>query len=363
MKMFIRRPSKHRPGGISIILEDFATQRKTADNTQNLFAIYSPGGQTQTGGYNSGNQDFEVTVTGIGGGASGGCYWHFLPCGDVDLYSWPNGFCQHYIKSGVFSTSVNRMIIKVTRTTDRASSEPYGGLEIGNYAKSHNYSDTSQQGQHYYWKSSVGFYANEPVYLFLDAQVHHRVGTDANLNHPYDPTWNGDDGGFCPTPTHFFDALTRWYWDSGPNDGSGDVGAVYKIDNIYMDSTNEATEPITSLQGSNDASPLLIKQANTATVTYNPAANSSSGGYELTWDAPKNLASSFRIAYKTSSMKASGGWTSGTWDGNTISGPNSAYVGCKWVSPALSRGNYYFGIKPTTNNTPGYFTEISYLNT
>ncbi len=365
------------PASASVaLLEDFSgsTVRKTIDGTQYIWAydanqplgtvIYSPGGQTQVGSLDTVNHRFAINVTGVGPGDSNGVYYQFFPRGDVNTYSYRNGFAQAYILSGTFDTNCNRLKFPVTCDTAIASNVPQDNIQVGNYVKSHDYSDATAQGQHYYYESCAPCVAGETMYFYLDRQVQAEVqggSYDSNANVPYDVTFVTNADGYAPTPTHFFDALTRFYLDGSPFGGSSNLNTNWSFGSRYeFSTTNEATEPIASITGSGDGGiARLVKLVSTVCVVYDQTLNSGSGGYTVTWAGPKNISQSFKVAYKTSTMKDGSGWASGTWDGVTTNSAGSAYPGCRWNSPALARGTYFFGILPVQNNA-GNFTEVSY---
>jgi hypothetical protein len=331
---------------IALLLEDFAGSavRKNWDGITDLWQLAS-GPQVQTGGFHAASNTFRSTlVTQDPDNISAWIYIHFQPRGDPGGFPYPEGYMQHYVKGGTWSALMTRLRFKVT-CNENITRNPDGrdNLQIGTYVKNHADVDLNTQGQHYYHLLGLNYFANEPLWLYLPPQPQHLVSAPGDRNAPYDPEF--------PASSHYWDGLTNWYYD-----GFCSEGTTFIWDDFTFEQVDSATEPIAMVQGSTDPAPLSMQLAASIGVTYNPGA----GKFEVTWAGPKNLSSSYRVAYKTSSMKAAGGWDSGTWDGTTLTSNLGTYTGRLWQSPALPRQVMFFGIKPTTNNPSAFFTEVMY---
>src|SRR4030095_16596764 len=113
-------------------------------------------------------------------------YWHFLPY----PYVWPNGFAQHFVKSGTWNTDINRLRFKM-KCNQSVVRRSDGGdvLQMGTYVKSHSETTASLQGQHFYHLFGLNIYANRWVLIEMNRQPQHRVGGDPNTSPPLDPEW------------------------------------------------------------------------------------------------------------------------------------------------------------------------------
>ena len=298
-----------------VLLEDFSSMRKNSDG-EDLWSAYLGEDPGQTYTLESGM----LKLVGV----SSGIYWHFFPC----PYVWPNGFAQHFVKSGTWNTDINRLRFKmkcdqgVVRRSD-------GGdvLQVGTYIKPHSDTDVPKQGQHYYHLVNLNVYAGRWVLFEMNRQPQHRVGTDPNTLPPLDPEWASPTMG---GPVHYFDGLTRFYFDT---QGSGWSNAVCYFDDFYFDRVSGSPDNFVS----------------------SISATHSGSKYEVAWATPKNQNLTYKVRYSTASLKVNG-FASGT-DGGTVSSTGDAYTGVIWLSPnmAESQTGLYVGIQPPGQSA---FTEI-----
>lgn len=316
-------------GGLSVaeaiaqplLLEDFSTLRKNP-NGDDLWAAYLGEDPNQSYTLENGmlklvgdGRDNSSCYTGCG------IYWHFFPY----PYVPPTGFAHSYIKSGTWDAGVNRLRFKmkcaqnVTRRSD-------GGdiLQVGTYIKPTSNTDPSLQGTHYYHLFDFNVYADRWVLLELNPQPQYKLGSDGSTQPPLDPEWTGS------TPVHYFDGLTRFYFDT---QGDGWINQVCYFDDFYFEKVTGSPDNFV------------------ASIT----ATHSGSRYEVTWATPKNQNLVYRVRYSTSSLKAAG-FNTGI-DGGTVSSTGNSYPGVIWTSPDMPESpvGLYVGIQPPGQSA---FTEI-----
>jgi hypothetical protein len=298
------------------LLEDFTTQRKNGMGTD-LFAAYL--GEDPAQAYSLENGMLKDVV----GAAPNGVYVHFFPNTGTG-YPFPAGYAQSFVKQGTWNPAANRLRFRV-KCSNNVVRRPDGGdiLQIGTYIRYHTAADSTWQGDHYYHLLNPNFYANRWTTIEINRVPQHQVGMDPNTNWPEDPDWNSAN------PVHYFDGLTRFYFDTQGTQWSNT--ACY-FDNFEFDTKiGEAETYVSSLA-----------------ATYNGSA------YEVSWAAPKNSATSYEVRYATSSMKVSG-FSTGTAAG-TVSSPGSTYTGTFWLSPGMAElPTLYVAIRPVGQTA---FTEI-----
>src|SRR5262249_12738367 len=232
---------------------------------------------SQTGGLDTAHQDWTQTLAAMGTGASSnGIYMLFQPRG-ANNFNFPYGYMQKYLESGTYTTAYNQLDFwfkSDTTFTRRAD----GGdtLQIGTYIRPHDDTNYDYQGQHYYHGMDPNVYAGKKVYVFLLPQPTHQVTESGAINHPYDPEWNAPTVG---SAVHYYDGMTNWYFDGDPNGTWNETGSTWTWGNFKLDSVNEATEPIATVQGSADPAPVTMHLASSVTTTYNPTA----GAFEVSW--------------------------------------------------------------------------------
>jgi len=262
------------------------------------------------------------------GPSPNGVYVHFFPNTGTG-YSFPAGYTQSFIKQGAWDANANRLRFRV-KCSSNVVRRPDGGdvLEIGTYIRYHSATDLVWQGAHYYHQLDPNFYANRWATIEINRVPQHEVGQDPSINWPEDPEWNSAN------PVHYFDGLTRFYFDT---QGSQWSNQTCYFGNFEFDTkTGEADSFVSSVAG-----------------TYNGSA------YEVTWAAPKNSLTTYEVRYATSSMKTNG-LSSGTV-GGTVSSPGSTYTGTFWVSSAMSEmPTLYVAIRPIGQTT---FSEIRISST
>jgi len=311
-----------------VILDDFATRRLNPQGS-NLFQLYT--------GEDAGQVDYGVsngvwhikgdTTSDCASGCytGGGIYWQMI----TYPYQWPSGFMQSYVKTGTFSSTMNRLNFKfscsatIPRNTDGSDT-----LQIGTYVKPHSDSNQSNQGQHYYHQFDFNVYSGHWILAELNMQPQHIVG-GPTTNPPYDPEFNSPTMGGA---VHYFDGLTRWYFDT---QGAGSNGAGWAQKDCYF-------KDIELRQVDSEPESLV----SSTTGQYN------GNQFELTWAGP-GTGQAYSVYYSRASMHIAGLQT-GT-PGGTVSDPGG-YKAVFWQSPSLPLGTgLYVAVQPQGNSN---FSEI-----
>ena len=311
-----------------IILEDFATVRTNSDKPPDqLFALYLGEDQYQID-HGFANGVWHVTgdvATDTTNNCYTGCgiYWNML----TYPYVWPGGFMQSYVKSGTFTSNVNRMNLKFYCSANVAR-DPNGGntLEVGTYIKPHNSTDYTDQGQHYYHQFDFNIYNGHWILAELNMQPQHIVG-GPNTDPPYDPEFNAPTRG---APVHYFDGMTRWYFDTQTGSGLAQADCYFK--------------DIELRQVDNEPDTLV------ASTTGQWNGNQ----FEVSWATQANTSQVYSIYYSRSSMHVAG-LSSGT-AGGTVQATGNTYKGVYWKSPSLPLASgLYVAIQPQGSSQ---FTEV-----
>lgn len=298
------------------LLDDFATLRKNAMGTDIWAAILS---EDPVQSYALENGMFKLVV----GPSPNAPYMHFFPNTGYG-YPFPEGYTRNFIKSGSWNPNYNRLRfwVKCSKSVPRRSD---GGdtLQIGTYIKLQNNTDVSWQGDHYYHLIDANYYANRWMMIEINRLPQHQVGNSGSATYNEDPDFNGTIG-------HYFDSLTRFYFDATSS-------SAWSSQTCYFDQfefdlrTGEPESEVSSMS-----------------ATY------SGTRYEVAWAGPKNRSVSYEVRFSTKSMKASG-FNSGI-TGGTVSNPGNAYTGTFWASPSMSEEDMlYVAIRPTSGSA---FTEV-----
>jgi hypothetical protein len=302
--------------------DDFTTQ--LLDNVGGpLFSIYASEDPDELViSYPPG--DFVVQGATVGaGGHDPGFYVQVFPAG-ANNWVFPTGYFQHYSRSAVDWTAITRLafMVKPSVTVTRRSD---GGdiLQLGTYVRDQDETDAAIQGNHFYHLFDPTFYANKWHLIVMNRTPQHQVGNDPSTN------W-GDDPMFTAHGGHYFDELTRWYFDT---QGTGFEGSTMRFKAFQ----------IAAVSGQPDAEISSICALYTGTQ------------YEVTWAGVKTNARTYEIRYSTSNLNSIG-FTNGT-DGGTTTNPASGYTGCIWQSGAMAENaaGMYIGIRV---QSAGTFTQI-----
>lgn len=295
------------------VLEDFSTQRWDGAGIP-LFSLMeasdSQGSFTVTGGV------YRQTV-------NSGAYkfiMHFVPIpGTGARYPYPDGYAQGWIKSGAWDPTYNRLRFKMkcSKTVTRDPNE-WATIHFGTYSKS-RYTDPDSQGSHYYHFFNPNFYAGRWITFEVNRVPQHSLagGFDGNNNLPENPTSSAG--------VNYFDGLTRFYIDSVGNGTSSWPwnGATCELDDFVF--SKESGEPDTLVAG----------------LTWQYTGSR----YEVTWNGPRRVPTTYEVRYSTQSMKANG-FNSGT-DGGTARNSATDYPGVFWASPPMAEAStMYVAIRP-----------------
>lgn len=283
-------------------LDDFSTQQLNGDG-DNLFEVYlgEDPNQTVLEYPGTGNKIFRIL-----GGSGDEIYWHFFPRDGG--YIFPNGYMQNYITGSAPSSwdNVNRLQLLVRPSVPQTrSSSGSDNLQIGTYIRDHADGDSSNQGAHYYHLFDPNWIADRWHLVIINRKPQHQVGGGGGTEWGLDPEFGGAEN------VHYFDGLTRWYFDT-TFDNTGEIWSFKGPEIGIVTGTED-----------NEISSIVAVYTGTR--------------YEVSWAAIKNTSRNFDVRYSTYSMKVNG-FTSGA-DAGTVSNPNSDYTGTFWFSPNISEVN------------------------
>lgn len=307
------------PAPDSVLLEDFAggaIRTANGDPTVDLWAVYTGENPNQSGGLDVATSTFELNYTDNIG--SSGPYLHFFPKPN-NSFAYPNGYAKTYVKSGIFDAECNRLTfwVKPSVTTLRRSD---GGdlMEFGTYIRPHGDADGSYQGAHYYHYFGNGWTANRWHQITITNKPQHQVGGSAGTEWDVDPE-------FAAEGVHYFDGLTRFYFDIAYPDVLMEPSTWIFDDFAFATETNSPDSLVASISAVYDGTK-----------------------YVLTWAGPKNVSQSYTVYHGAAPLKSLDGTYNGSGtDGGTASNPGNDYTGCLWQSPTIAEAsNYYFLIVP-----------------
>ncbi len=309
------------------VLENFSSMRQSGSGV-NLWSAYQGEDPGQVFSIVSGTfQDKGSTSTGC---SYTGCglYPQFMPGGSG--YGYPQGYALNYLRSGTWDPNYNRLAFQFKCDTAVGRQGTAGNVQIGTYIRYHGSSDPNWQGDHYYHFIDPNVYPGQWINVIINRVPQHEVGaSDGSYTYPDDPDYTGAN------PVHYFDGLTRFYFDTQPVGSKGWSGATCQFANFtFAKAVNEPESYVSSV-----------------TAQYNGSA------YEVTWAAPRMVTGGqlYSVRYSTSDMHVNG-FTSGT-DGGTVRGPDgSAYVSTIWKSAAMAQApTMYIAIQPSGQST---FTQV-----
>jgi hypothetical protein len=315
------------PGLHAQVLDDFSTARVNGSGDP-LWAAYQ--GEDP-------NQVFSIAngMMNDTGSPSTGCSYtgcgllvQFMPWSNG--YGYPNGYAQHYLKNGTWDPNNNRLNFRFKCDKSVAGqSGGSGNIQFGTYTRYHSASDTSWQGDHYYHFLDPTVHPGQWIYVSLNRVPQWQVGySNTAYNFPEDPDYTGSN------PVHYFDGLTRFYFDT--QNGSSWSGVSCSFDDFTF----------AKVQGEPDS------YVSSVTGQY------SGTRYEVTWAAPRMVSGgqAYAIRYSTTGSMHANGFNSGT-DGGTVRGPDSStYVSTFWNSPAMQQAQtMWVAIQPVGQTA---FTEV-----
>ena len=138
------------------------------------------------------------------------------------------GYAHGWIKSGpAWSPTTAKRLRFWWRPPFSFKGDPNstGIWEFGLYVRDPNvYQGPSAQGDHSYTEFTNSVFANQWVLVSVNWNPSHIVGGGPNTPVPVDPEWNAPAEG---APVHYFDGLTRFYFDSSATgtNGAGSTSA------------------------------------------------------------------------------------------------------------------------------------------
>jgi hypothetical protein len=319
-----------------VTFDDFSTQLLNPLDSSPLFTIYTGEDLDQSVlSYPPG--DLIVKGASIGNGTvrngfAPGIYMDIIGPGDTGIYEFPQTYLQTYSRThGLDWTQVNRMSF-LFKGDVAVSARVDGGniLQMGNYLRPHfvdngsGGDDHGQSGEHYYFQFDFNFYAGVWQGIVLNRHPQHRVGGQPDINWGDDPQWNNltgnnDGQGLGTTsgfgPVHFFDGLTRLYFDTAGEDTPNA--------NAFASATFHFKDyKVGTISGEPDDEIASIEFCYTGTQ------------YEVSWAGMKMLARTYDVRYSTSDMHVNG-FTSGT-SGGTVTNQADAFTGVIWQSGAMA---------------------------
>ena len=275
------------------LLEDFSSSRLNGEG-DTLFRAYNSEDPGQMSGIVNGSLKITVPATPAGIGP----YMHFSPR-SVGGYFWPVSYAQAFNKVGPSDTSYNRMsfLVNIDKNIPRRLD---GGdiFQIGTYVRTHNFPDAAVQGAHYYHGFDANMVAGKWMKIVINRKPQHQVGAGGNTEQNLDPE-------FRINGTHYYDGLTRFYFDAA---GTGWESSNILFDDFYFKTTvGEPDSLISSM-----------------TAVYDGTK------YQVSWATPRNVNINYEVRYKTSTMKP-GAFLTGA-DGGLVSSTGNAYTGTIWTS-------------------------------
>ena len=283
----------------------------------------------------------DVGDSSTGCGATGcGLYVQFME----GQYVAPSGFVPSWIESGIWTPgTVNRLRFKFrcNKTVHgNANSLGHSWGYIGTYTKNTTDTNPSNQGDHWYHTLTGDTFNNHWNLIELNRHPQHQVGALAGND-------AGDNPSLALDGINYYDGLTRFYFDTtnaAAADGGDDAwsGVACDFDDFYLDTVTGDPDDLVS----------------------NIMVNYDGSHYNLSFNSLPDVNQTYNIAYKTSSMKSGGGFSSGI-SGGSISTTQNDYTFMMWQSPALSYSatGMYIAIQPTTTSkecASGCFTEVYY---
>lgn len=275
------------------LLEDFTSSRLNGEG-DTLFRAYNTEDPGQLSSIVAGSLKITVPATPAGIGV----YMHFNPR-SVGGYFWPVSYAQAFNKVGAMDSSYNRLTFlmnidkTITRRTDGGDN-----LQFGTYIRKHSFPDAAVQGEHYYHGFDINTVSGKWMKIVINRKPQSKVTIPGSTEMGLDPEWLANG-------VHYFDGLTRFYFDS---QGAGWGSSNTLFDDFYFGTT--AGEPDSLISS--------------VTAMYDGAK------YQVTWATPKNVAINYEVRYKTSTMKP-GAFLTGI-DGGLVASTGSSYTGVIWTS-------------------------------
>jgi hypothetical protein len=281
--------------------------------------------------------EWVCTTTGSSFSSPGGLgFWlNTLNCDSTGCYSNAGSYMKAYIRSGTWSSSINRLRTKYKCGVDVPGDTSGGGhwLEFGTYTRHITEPDppNSGQGAHYYHFLDANSKANKWVWVELNQHPQHLQGMAGGTEWNEDPEWYTQN--HLDVPTHYFDGMTHFYW--GTNMGGTEVLRTAGKTCTWGPWT------LDTVTGGSDT------WVSSITGTY----NTTSGRYELSFNSPKQIpgGATYTVRYSTSSMRTNG-WSSGTTGGTTTGEDGSDYTGVNYQTPVVSeQTRMYIAVRPDIN--------------
>ena len=333
----------------AVVLDDFATMRRTFDNWTTLWQVANGQCNRQEGGAPgvipittpvssnrvnvsiAGCDGMTCTQTG-GDDPNNAClYLFFHGLGQYNAWGYTAGvgngaWVQNYIKSGTWSPTLNRLKFDISCTRDY-DLESVG--QVGSYIRAHDDTNEGNQGQHYYWQTRLAVAGNRRTTVVLSDMVDHRVSAPGSIIFPRNPEFSGLQTNMG-TPVRTMDGLTRfyifpWYWVGA--DGVGDRQCSVGPVTLYQQD-GEPTEYVHTLTGRYDGTNQL---------------------YEVVFNGPGRSDFSYEVRYSTSGSLKTLGFSNGTSGGAA----NAQYADAPyniWHSPNMAEAtNNWVGIRPHIN--------------
>jgi hypothetical protein len=263
-------------------------------------------------------------------------YWQFMP----GSYVWPNGFAMAYLASGSDNSSINRLGFQtMTNTTIPTDGTTNGGMQNGMYVQSQaNQSFSGGAGLHPYNNCSLAFYANQWQYAEVTRKFEHTNQGNNLISYPEDyPYWRNYGG-------HFFDTLTRFYFQPSTNALGGSLATIARWSGVTAQQQNFN---FWTVNGEADGF------INSMCYQYsgNQPSIPTTGRYEVGFNAAINQGGFVEFRTSTSDMHVKG-WSSGSCNGTVANGICSDQVqnggiGNVWYSANISQApTEYIGMKP-----------------
>jgi len=261
-------------------------------------------------------------------------------------YIYPQATVQNYIKSGVFSPTLNRIRywIRFGKNINMlATGTTATNLQNGTYWLSSSDNSTNKLTHSYHYANSGNSYAGVWQKVEFNVDFTHVEGANGYFNWGNDASYNGFPyRGWAGTPIHYVDALGTWYIDLADSiQGIDYSGETFDVGPIELDTATGEPEE-------------LIASRNIQAVPSRFATGDA--GYELNWSGPKSVPVRYEVRYSTANSLKVAGFSTGLCKNGTtvcstadsVSNLDSAYVGVSYASaPMAQQPNIWFGIRPT----------------
>jgi hypothetical protein len=329
----------HRLGAQSAVFEDFSQGVRLNGSGSLLWDVYLDDCDTPQSASAAndlwtvvGDNTYGAWDRGCGAGHGNALYWHFFPY----PYLPPNGHAANWLISGSWNVNYNRMRFRMMCTphnvyyeTNPSLSQQIGDstLSIGTYVKPETDMISGNQGDHFYHGLGFNIYAGQWSWFELNRAPNHWRDDPGYQEYPEDPTWYMDSA----RRSHYFDGLTRFYFDSASNNVQSTFEPVAPLFRTppTMDSWSGLTCQYTDFTFR-----LEPAQPDAFVETLNGTYNGT--GYEVSLNTVKNHVVNYTVNYSTSQDIKTLGFSNAS-SGGTIASNGTPFLSATWKSPPMAQ--------------------------